>query len=70
MEHLRPDVILAALAYAGMGVVIFVLLLFVVAKVLPFSLRKEIEQDQNTALAVIIGAAMLGIAHIIAAAVG
>ena len=37
---------------------------------LPFSLRKEIEEDQNVALGVVIGAVILGLAHIIAAVVG
>jgi uncharacterized membrane protein YjfL (UPF0719 family) len=38
-------------------------------KVAPFSVRKEIEEDQNTALAVLMGSVILGIAIIVAAAV-
>ena len=40
-----------------------------IVKASPFSIRKEIEDDQNTALAIIIGAVIIGVALIIAAAV-
>jgi uncharacterized membrane protein YjfL (UPF0719 family) len=38
-------------------------------KVTPFSIRKEIEEDQNIALGIIIGAAFIGLAIILAAAI-
>ena len=38
-------------------------------KLTPFSVVKEIEEDQNVALAVIVGAVVLGISIIIAAAI-
>jgi uncharacterized membrane protein YjfL (UPF0719 family) len=69
MADLNPPVLLASLLYAGIGVLLFALVLVVVARLLPFSIRKEIEEDQNVALAVLIGAAFLGLAHIIAAAI-
>ena len=40
-----------------------------VVKITPFSIRKEIEEDQNVSLAVLIGAVLLGIAWIVGAAV-
>ena len=40
-----------------------------IVKVAPFSIRKEIEEDQNTSLGIIIGAVILGISMIISAAV-
>jgi uncharacterized membrane protein YjfL (UPF0719 family) len=39
------------------------------AKISPFSIRKEIEHDQNTALAILMGSVILGVAHIIASAI-
>jgi len=51
------------------GLVFFGAAFFAISKVVPFSLRKEIEEDQNTALGVIVGAVILGIAVIIAAAI-
>jgi putative membrane protein len=55
--------------YAALGVVIFGLAFWVVTKVTPFSVRKEIEEDQNTALGIIIGAVIIGLAIIIGAAI-
>ena len=49
-------------------VAFFALAYLAIQKVTPFSLRKEIEEDQNVALAIVLGAVFLGIAIIIAAA--
>jgi putative membrane protein len=38
-------------------------------KLSPFSLRKEIEEDHNTALAIIMGAVIIGIALVVAAGI-
>jgi uncharacterized membrane protein YjfL (UPF0719 family) len=59
-----------ALIYTAVGVVIFGLAFWLVTKISPFSVRKEIEEDQNTALGIIIGAVIIGLAIIIAAAIG
>ena len=53
----------------GVGLAFFAAAFFVISRIVPFSLRKEIEEDQNTALGVIVGAVILGIAIIIAAAI-
>ena len=70
MHPLDLSMFTATLAYIGLGIVLFVGVFVLAAKVLPFSLRKEVEEDQNTALAIILGSVILGIAHIIASAVG
>ncbi len=64
------DLLLATLAYTGIGVAVFFVAFLVMVKVIPFSVRKEIEEDQNTALAIIMGSVILGLAIIIAASVG
>ncbi|GAC1554582.1 MAG: hypothetical protein NVS3B10_15930 [Polyangiales bacterium] len=55
-------------AFVLLGMVMFGIAFAIIAKISPFSIRKEIADDQNTALAILIGAVILGIAHIIAAA--
>jgi uncharacterized membrane protein YjfL (UPF0719 family) len=55
--------------YTVFGIVLFIVTFKAIAASLPFSLRKEIEEDQNTALAIIIAAVIIGLAIIIAAAV-
>ncbi|MSP74293.1 MAG: DUF350 domain-containing protein [Myxococcales bacterium] len=58
-----------ALVFSGIGIIVFLLAFFIMIKVTPFSIRKEIEQDHNTSLAILIGAVILGLAHIVAAAI-
>lgn len=67
--QLDVDSIIAALIYSAIGIVLFALAFFVIVKIAPFSIRKEIEDDQNTSLGIIIGAVILGISMIISAAV-
>jgi putative membrane protein len=64
MRHL-----IAASVFAVMGLVIFGLSVLVLNRCLPFSLRKELEEDQNVAVGVILGGMFIGVAIIIAAAI-
>jgi putative membrane protein len=64
MQHLA-----AALVYALLGIVIFVLAFVAVDRLTPGSLWKEIIDEHNTALAVMVGAIAIGISIIIAAAI-
>ncbi len=59
----------AAILFAFIGVVFFALAFWLIERLVPFSLRKEIEEDQNTALGIVIASVILGIAIIVAAAV-
>jgi putative membrane protein len=61
--------ILGALIYSLIGIVLFALAFIVIVQISPFSIRKEIEEDQNTSLGIIIGAVIIGISMIISAAV-
>jgi uncharacterized membrane protein YjfL (UPF0719 family) len=60
---------LLTLGYTVFGIVIFGVAFWLITKLVPFSMRKEIEDDQNTALAILIGAVLLGLAIIIAATI-
>jgi len=64
VENMIPAVL-----YALLGLALYGVFWLIVVKISPFSIRKEIEDDQNTALGIVLGAGMLGIAIIIAAAV-
>jgi len=64
-----PDLIVATLVFSLIGLVLFALAFWIISKVSPFSIRKEIEVDQNVALGIVIGAVIIGIALIVAAAV-
>jgi putative membrane protein len=58
-----------AMVYAAIGIVIFAVAFLVIDKVTPYNLWKEIVQEHNTALAILLGAMSLGICVIIASAV-
>ncbi|TNE84344.1 MAG: DUF350 domain-containing protein [Deltaproteobacteria bacterium] len=68
-NELKPDVLIASIVYTLLGLALFGGSLWIITKVAPFSVRKEIEEDQNTALGVMIGCMFLGIAIIVAAAI-
>jgi putative membrane protein len=71
MPDLTPLVkmLISSLIFVGMGMVMFLVAFFLITKITPFSIRKEIEDDQNTALAIVIGSVILGLSQIIAAAI-
>jgi putative membrane protein len=59
----------AALVFALIGIVTFVGTFVVIDKMTPYHLWKEIVEEKNLALAVLVGAMSIGICIIIAAAV-
>jgi len=62
--------LVSTFAYSMLGIVMFIIAFAVISHLSPFSIRKEIEEDQNVALAILISAVILGISVIIASAVG
>ena len=66
-NHARP--IVDSLVYSLVGTVILVGAFWVIEKLMPFSLTKEIAEDQNVGLGIILGAFVLGISLIISAAI-
>jgi len=68
-QNLDPGALVATIVYSLIGMGLFMLAFWLFEKMAPFSIRKEIEDDQNTALGVIMGSTMIGIAIIVAAAI-
>ena len=56
--------------FAGIGLVVFGLAFWIMNKLSPFSIKKEIEEDHNVALAVIMAGVIIGVSLIISSAVG
>ena len=61
--------VLNAAVFAVLGVVIFVVLFVILDKMTPYHLWKEVVEEKNVALAILVGTMALGISIIIAAAV-
>lgn len=62
-------ILLNSIVYALLGIVIFVAGFIIVDKLTPYDLWKQLVEEKNVALAIVVGAAALGICQIIAAAI-
>jgi len=71
MDEIIKDLshIPSTLVYSLIGLLVFGLAFWIIVKISPFSIRKEIEEDQNTSLGIIIGSIMIALAIIIHAAI-
>jgi putative membrane protein len=67
-DKLLP-VLATTLIFVFIGLIVFGIAYWIIVKVAPFSVKKEIEDDQNVALGIIIGAIIIGVAMIISAAI-
>ena len=63
------NLVITTLVFSLVGIVLFALAFVIIVKIAPFYTRKEIEEDQNIALAILIGSVIIGIAMIVASAV-
>lgn len=61
--------ILSALVFTFIGLLVFVVAFLIMDKITPYHLWKEIVQEHNLALAVLLGAMSIGICIIIASAI-
>ena len=66
-SHARP--LVDSIVYSIIGTLVLGVSFYVIEHVLPFSMRKEIAEDHNTALGIILGAFVIGLSIIIAAAI-
>lgn len=57
--------LLITLAFTGLGLVLFGVAFWLMDRITPFSIRKEIEEDQNTALAIVMASIIIGISLVI-----
>jgi uncharacterized membrane protein YjfL (UPF0719 family) len=63
------NLVVTTLVFTALGLLLFALAFWIMAKVTPFSVRKELEEDQNVALAIVMASVIIGIGIIVAAAV-
>jgi uncharacterized membrane protein YjfL (UPF0719 family) len=69
MIDFHPGYLLNAILYAFAGIVAFFATFFVIGRMGPYDLWKEVVENKNTALAILVGAMSIGVSIIIAAAV-
>jgi putative membrane protein len=66
-NHIRP--IVDSIIYAVLGAGILVVTFKLITMLMPFSVKKEIEEDQNTSLGIILAAVIIGLSMIISSAI-
>jgi len=68
LESLLP-VLITTVVFVILGLVVFAVAFLIIVKASPFSVRKELAEDHNVALAIVIASVILGTSIIIAAAI-
>ena len=61
------ETLVTTLIFVSIGIVFFCVAYGILSRI--FNIHKEIEEDQNSALGIVIGSIMIGLAIIIAAAI-
>lgn len=60
--------VVESVLFTFIGLIFFGIAFLCISKIAPFSIRKEIEEDQNTSLGIVIGSVIIGVALIVSAA--
>lgn len=63
------DLVVETLVFTLIGLLLFAIAFWIIVKVSPFSIRKELEDDQNIALGIVIASVIIGISLIVSAAI-
>lgn len=64
------DTLTSVVSISVVGLIIFGIAFLLIVNIAPFSVKKEIEEDQNTSLGILIGSIFISLAIIISAAIG
>jgi uncharacterized membrane protein YjfL (UPF0719 family) len=69
MMNFHVEQLVASAVYAALGLIVFAIAWKVAEKLLPFNLIKELTEDDNVAVGIVMAAVILGLALIIASAI-
>ena len=69
MDLINPQFLINSLVYSILGVIVFWVSFVIIDKITPYNLWKQLIEEKNVALAIVVGAMCLGIAIIVAASV-
>ena len=61
--------LLQVVALSVVGIVVFAITFWLMVKISPFSVKKEIEEDQNTSLAILYGSVFIALSILISAGI-
>jgi len=66
-EHPLLHAIVSTLAIGSVAIVLLIVTLVLIGKLKGYQVRKELVEDQNVALGIVVGSVVLGVAIVIAA---
>ena len=69
MDALALRSVMAALVYSVLGIVVFAVAFVVLDKLTPYHLWRQLVEEKNVALAIVVGSMALSIALIVSAAI-
>jgi putative membrane protein len=69
IEWMKPGIFVGSILFALIGVLVFWVCFVIVDKLTPYNLWKEIIEEKNIALAIVVGAMCIAIGLIVSAAV-
>jgi uncharacterized membrane protein YjfL (UPF0719 family) len=69
IEWMKPGIFVGSILFALIGVMVFWVCFVIVDKLTPYDLWKEIIEEKNVALAIVVGAMCIAIGLIVSAAV-
>jgi putative membrane protein len=69
MSYLNVQALVGSIVYSAIGIVMFIIAYKLMEWFLPFNVDRELAEDQNTAVGILVGSVMIGLAVIIAAAI-
>lgn len=69
VEYLKPAALIGSIVYSVIGIFLVGLAFFIVDKITPYDLWKELIESRNQALATVVAAFVIAIAIIVAAAI-
>lgn len=69
MDLLNPQYLINSLVYSVLGIAVFWIAFVIIDKLTPYDLWRELVEERNNALAIVIAAMCLGLALIIASAI-
>jgi putative membrane protein len=67
--NINPSYVINSIVFSALGLLVFAVGFWVFDKITPYNLWKEISQDKNVALAIVVGSISIGICIIIASAI-
>jgi len=69
VDQVKWGAFISSLVYSFAGVLVFWVSFLIIDRLTPYHLWKEIIEEKNTALAIVVGAIAIGICIIVAAAI-